>query len=45
MTTTDAAPLLYEVYTRQWLAGLSARRSREIDLWNVPETELERLDF
>jgi hypothetical protein len=43
MTTTDAAPLLYEVYTRQWLAGLSAKRGREIDLWNVPETELERL--
>lgn len=40
----DAAPLLYEVYTRQWLAGLSAQRGREIDLWNVPETELDRLD-
>ena len=40
---SDTAPLLYEVYTRQWLSGLSARLAREIDLWNVPEVELERL--
>ena len=39
----DTAPLLYEVYTRQWLSGLSTRLGREIDLWNVPEIELERL--
>jgi glycosidase len=39
----DTAPLLYEVFTRQWLAGLSSRLGREIDLWAVPETELERL--
>jgi len=41
---TDAAPLLYEVYTRQWLSGLSARLGREIDLWAVPESELDRLE-
>jgi len=38
MSTT--APLLYEVYTRQWLSSLSRRRGREIDLWGVPEDEL-----
>lgn len=40
---TLAAPLLYEVYTRHWLAGLSATHGRAIDLWTVPETEVERL--
>ncbi len=41
---TDRAPLLYEVYTRQWLHGLSQRLQREIDLWAVPETELDRFE-
>jgi glycosidase len=39
MSTTS--PLLLEVYTRQWLHALSARKGREIDLWGVPEDELD----
>lgn len=41
MSTTS--PLLYEIYTRQWLSSLSQQTGREIDLWAVPERELERL--
>jgi len=37
------SPLLYEIYTRQWLSSLSRSTGREIDLWAVPEVELDRL--
>ncbi|HEY1097823.1 MAG TPA: alpha-amylase family glycosyl hydrolase [Myxococcota bacterium] len=37
------SPLLYEIYTRQWLTGLSRSTGREIDLWAVPEVELDRI--
>ena len=37
-------PLLYEVNTRQWLADLSRRHGREIDLFAVPEDELDALE-
>ncbi len=43
MNQLTTSPLLYEIYTRQWLAGLSASTGREIDLWAVPEVELDRL--
>jgi len=39
MSTTT--PLLYEVYTRQWLSSLSKKKGREIDLWGVPEDEID----
>ena len=39
MPTTS--PLLYEVYVRQWLHGLSVKKQRDIDLWAVPEDELD----
>lgn len=41
LSSSSSSPLLYEIYTRQWLNGLSARRGREIDLWGVPEEELD----
>jgi glycosidase len=37
----STSPLLYEVYTRQWLSSLSRQKGREIDLWGVPEDELD----
>lgn len=39
MSTTS--PLLYEVYTRQWLSSLSRKKGRDIDLWGVPEDEID----
>ncbi len=39
--SSTSSPLLYEIYTRQWLHGLSTRKGREIDLWGVPEDELD----
>lgn len=36
-------PLLYEVNTRQWLADLSRRHGRDIDLFTVPDSDLEFL--
>jgi glycosidase len=38
---SSTSPILYEVYTRQWLTSLSRRKGREIDLWGVPEDELD----
>lgn len=38
---SSTSPLLYEIYTRQWLHALSQRKGREIDLWGVPEDELD----
>ena len=38
---SSSSPLLYEVYVRQWLHGLSVKKGREIDLWAVPEDELD----
>jgi glycosidase len=43
MHEQQSSPILYEVYTRQWLNSLSERTGREIDLWAVPEVELDRL--
>src|SRR5688500_6938606 len=37
-------PLLYEVNTRQWLAELSRKHGRDIDLFGVPEDELDLLE-
>jgi glycosidase len=37
----SSSPLLFEIYTRQWLSALSQRRGREIDLWGVPEDEID----
>lgn len=34
-------PLLFEVNTRQWLAELSRKHGRDIDLFGVPEEELD----
>ena len=39
--SSSTSPFLYEVYVRQWLHGLSTRKGREIDLWAVPEDELD----
>lgn len=36
-------PLLYEVNTRQWLADLARAQGRAVDLFGVPESELESL--
>jgi glycosidase len=38
---SSPSPLLLEVYTRQWLSSLSRRKGREIDLWGVPEEEID----
>lgn len=38
-----AHPLLYEVNSRQWLAHLSQKHAKKIDLSNVPEEELNFL--
>jgi hypothetical protein len=35
------SPFLFEVHTRQWLHGLSQKWGREIDLYAVPEDELD----
>lgn len=37
-------PLLYEVNTRQWLAELSRKHGRDIDLFGVPDDELDLLE-
>lgn len=37
------APMLLEIHVRQWLVELSQRRGREIDLYAIPEDELDRL--
>ena len=37
-------PLLYEVNTRHWLAELSRRHGRDIDLFAVPEDDLDALE-
>jgi Alpha amylase, catalytic domain len=36
-------PVIYEVFTRQWLAQLSAQHDRAITLATVPDEELQRL--
>lgn len=36
-------PLLFEVNTRQWLAGLSRAHGKDIDLAGVPDSELDVL--
>jgi glycosidase len=41
MPAPSTSPLMYEVYVRQWLHGLSVRKQRDIDLWAVPEDELD----
>lgn len=38
---SSTSPFLYEVYVRQWLHALSVKKGREIDLWAVPEDELD----
>ncbi len=48
MATTPPAkwrrhPVLYQINTRVWLAGLSRARGCRIDLSNVPEEEVEHL--
>ncbi len=40
-SSSSTSPLLYEVYVRQWLHALSVKTGREIDLWAVPEDELD----
>ncbi|HEY4222225.1 MAG TPA: alpha-amylase family glycosyl hydrolase, partial [Myxococcota bacterium] len=37
-------PLLYEVNARQWLADLAHKHGRDIDLYAVPEGELDQLE-
>lgn len=37
------APLLYEVATRPWLARLSERFGRSVNLGDVPDAEIERI--
>jgi hypothetical protein len=37
-------PLLFEVNTRQWLAELSRSHGRDIDLFGVPEPDLDVLE-
>lgn len=37
-------PLLYEVNTRQWLAELSRRHRRTIDLFAVPDSDIDELE-
>ncbi len=44
MSRRMAHPLLYEVNTRQWLSELSRRHGRDIDLYAVPEDELDALE-
>jgi glycosidase len=39
-----ADPLLYEVNTRQWLADLARKHGRDIDLFGVPDSELDVLE-
>ncbi|MDP2345472.1 MAG: alpha-amylase family glycosyl hydrolase [Deltaproteobacteria bacterium] len=41
MPAPTTSPLMYEVYVRQWLHGLSVKKGRDIDLWAVPEDELD----
>jgi glycosidase len=36
-------PVLYEINTRQWLADLSERLGRDIELGDVPDDEIQRL--
>lgn len=38
-----AAPLLYEVATRPWLARLSTRHGRRVTLGDIPDDEIERI--
>lgn len=43
MDRATAAPLVYEVAARPWLARLSARRGRRVTLGDVPSDEIERI--
>jgi hypothetical protein len=36
-----SSPLVLEVYCRQWLASLSKQHAHEVDLWCVPDDEIE----
>ena len=43
MPRVQTQPLLYEVNTRQWLAELGRQQGHDIDLYAVPESELDLL--